>query len=448
MSVTSAVTVTVLNPPVTSMASGGIGGSSSSSAPDVATLETNAKLDRIFQMVTTSQQATQQSIEVLRAEFRKEQEETAERAAKKARLSAEVSFKRKGNERQYHFNESLQEQLHTANTRLQEVSASSLTVSSALQQAQLAIEEGTRMLKLRQKAIRLADRSEFGWSFVAEYDADELADDSDDERKIEKAEKAAERKAAMAKKKGGRSVQQSASYGREAPSNRFLQGRRVPDVVPAQQSPAVFPGRQMRPVTGAGACFFCGEFGHFRRNCPKGGAAAVAKQYPFECDIYNDCDLYDLLPVGHHVIEGQDPDAGLSTPVWELDFEDLNSIKVQGGLRQHLSYWIEVLNAPDWVVDAIQYGYVLPLFSSPTPYFGCNHGSAVANHDFVSLAIQELLVTNCIAKVESQPFICSPLSVVDGPSKKRLVINLRHLNQFLWKQSFKYEDLRIALMLF
>ena len=153
-----------------------------------------------------------------------------------------------------------------------------------------------------------------GWSFIAEYDADELADDSDNERKIEKAEKAAERKAAMARKKQGHSVQQSASYGREIPSNRLLQGRRVLDVVPTE-SPAVSPGRKVCPATGAGTCFFCGEFGHFRRNCPKGGASAAAKQYPFECDIYNDCDLYDLLPVGHHIFEGQAPDVGLSTPV-------------------------------------------------------------------------------------------------------------------------------------
>jgi len=42
----------------------------------------------------------------------------------------------------------------------------------------------------------------------------------------------------------------------------------------------------------------------------------------------------------------------------------------------------------------------------------------------------------------------SPLSVVAGPSKKRLVVNLRHLNQFLWKQSFKCKDIRTALILF
>jgi len=59
-----------------------------------------------------------------------------------------------------------------------------------------------------------------------------------------------------------------------------------------------------------GACF-CGEFGHFRWNYPKapGGATAAAKQYPFECDIYNDCDVYDLLPVGSQECEAQVPDA-------------------------------------------------------------------------------------------------------------------------------------------
>jgi len=66
--------------------------------------------------------------------------------------------------------------------------ALSLALSQCgLRKVQLTMEEGMQLLKLRQKAIKLADRSEFGWSLVAEYDADELADDSDDERKIEKA---------------------------------------------------------------------------------------------------------------------------------------------------------------------------------------------------------------------------------------------------------------------
>jgi len=52
-------------------------------------------------------------------------------------------------------------------------------------------------------------------------------------------------------------------------------------------------------------------------------------------------------------------------------------------------------------------------------------------------------------KVQSKPEVCSPLSVLGNPEVKlRLVLNLRYLNQFLHVQSFKYEDLRIAALIF
>ena len=37
---------------------------------------------------------------------------------------------------------------------------------------------------------------------------------------------------------------------------------------------------------------------------------------------------------------------------------------------------------------------------------------------------------------------------MNGVGKKRLVVNLRHVNGFLWKQKFKYEDLRLATAMF
>ena len=46
-------------------------------------------------------------------------------------------------------------------------------------------------------------------------------------------------------------------------------------------------------------------------------------------------------------------------------------------------------------------------------------------------------------------YICSPLSVVTNDmGKKRLVVNLRYLNQYLWKDHFKYEDLRTLMQMF
>ena len=38
--------------------------------------------------------------------------------------------------------------------------------------------------------------------------------------------------------------------------------------------------------------------------------------------------------------------------------------------------------------------------------------------------------------------------VVSGSGKKRLVVNMRHVNRYSWKQKLKYEDLRVAMMLF
>ena len=73
--------------------------------------------------------------------------------------------------------------------------------SPAPERAREAIEKGVRLLSERQKPIKIADRSEFGWGVVAEYTADELVEDSDYEKRPDKAEKAAERKARKKKKR-------------------------------------------------------------------------------------------------------------------------------------------------------------------------------------------------------------------------------------------------------
>jgi len=144
----------------------------------------------------------------------------------------------------------------------------------------------------------------------------------------------------MAKKKRSRSVQQSANLGCEAPSNLYHQSRRTPEVVsvPMQSTPVVLPGRQVPQVSGAGPCFYCGEFGHFRRKVP-GGAAAASKQYPLECDTYSDdCDLYDLLSVDKLDCEGQGPGNGPEDPLWELDIDEVHGLQVQGDFKEHIRF--------------------------------------------------------------------------------------------------------------
>lgn len=59
------------------------------------------------------------------------------------------------------------------------------------------LKQGQALLEECQKFIRLADRSEHGYGVVEAYMAIDLAKDSDHERRIEKTERSAERKAAQ-----------------------------------------------------------------------------------------------------------------------------------------------------------------------------------------------------------------------------------------------------------
>ena len=107
-----------------------------------------------------------------------------------------------------------------------------------------------------------------------------------------------------------------------------------------------------------------------------------------------------------------------------------------------------MIKAPATIISTIEGGYVLPLKSEPTAYMRGNHQSACKNSLFIQESLSELCTTGCAVEVSAMPVLCSPLSVFENSSgKKRLVINLRHPNQFLWKQKFKYEDLRVAMLL-
>jgi len=85
----------------------------------------------------------------------------------------------------------------------------------------------------------------------------------------------------------------------------------------------------------------------------------------------------------------------------------------------------------------------------PGRFSQLNHKSALNRKELVSQATAELEENRCIVKVHEQPYICSPLSVASNAQEKlRLVLNLHYLNQFLWVNKFKYEDLRTAIQLF
>ena len=63
-------------------------------------------------------------------------------------------------------------------------------------------------------------------------------------------------------------------------------------------------------------------------------------------------------------------------------------------------------------------------------------------------AINELLLQRCIEEIEKRPPIINPLSVsIQSSGKKRLILDLRHVNQFAYKQKFKCEDIKTFIQL-
>ncbi|KAK3746298.1 hypothetical protein QZH41_020075, partial [Actinostola sp. cb2023] len=76
------------------------------------------------------------------------------------------------------------------------------------EQALETAKKAVLVIQKRQKLIKLADKSEAGWLAVQEYESDELADGSDDEKRIKKAqEKGARKKRQMQQQTKGKRPQ-------------------------------------------------------------------------------------------------------------------------------------------------------------------------------------------------------------------------------------------------
>ena len=105
---------------------------------------------------------------------------------------------------------------------LESAASSDPGATSAVKKAKDALLRGRKLLAEHQKLIKIADCSDLGWAVVSKYSADELADD----KRLEKAEKMAERKANRHKKNAENRHQ---PYRRPAnPCLEALPGQSVP----------------------------------------------------------------------------------------------------------------------------------------------------------------------------------------------------------------------------
>lgn len=233
------------------------GEGSSSVAGSGAAAVTQAQFDQLMSAMNNVQSQMVQ----MKRELSDDREAADERLIKKMRLDKGLQFKKKSNEKQHQFNETVQDKLESAQKSLS-------STPPAIEKAKEALKEGEQLIKDRQKMIRIADRSEYGWATVAEYEEDELADGSDDEKRLYKAELRAGKKvkAGKAKKKFANRKDWSPWKPRWQPPNTASAA-----VSPQPSSSSgVKPssvGRQAQNNT-LGPCFECGKMGHLKSSCP------------------------------------------------------------------------------------------------------------------------------------------------------------------------------------
>ena len=416
-----------------------------------------------------TQKETQRQLTQLQRDFAVGQTEATKKVVQKLEEEKTATFRKKGNEIQFRFNRLLDNRFENALEELKKIPVSeesgSDAVDAAVTAARVELTEGRVDIASRQKRIRIADRSEYGWTTVELYEHDELASDSADEKKLEKAEKEAEKRVAKRKREKMSKRFKASSPERKKSGSVDPQqhsSRRVQSTGPPR-------GGMTRMI---GPCHKCGEMGHLVATCPQN---RPTNWYPFEGykgkgkDIHqgvvNNPMREELDPQEGDLRLGLDGQDGLpnnddleALQDWEgqergeivgtgSNVEQITQVK--GRLEQNVQFWKEDLQASPFVISCIEEGYKLPLLHEPPQYNDVNQRSTKTHEGFVTEAVRELLTHGCVAQVETIPYICSPLSVVVGPGgKKRLVINLRYLNQFLRKDQFKYEDIRIAMQMF
>ena len=100
------------------------------------------------------------------------------------------------------------------------------------------------------------------------------------------------------------------------------------------------------------------------------------------------------------------------------------------------------------IFKIIEEGYKIDFTHEPPPFAAKNNQSSLNQPKFVDEAIHALVKNQCVRECPTVPHCCNPLTVATGWEKLRLVLDLRHVNEYTNMKHFKYEDLSTFVELF
>uniref|UniRef100_A0A8W8NDD7 CCHC-type domain-containing protein n=1 Tax=Magallana gigas TaxID=29159 RepID=A0A8W8NDD7_MAGGI len=289
-------------------------------------------------------------------------------------------FKRKGNEAQYKFNNSVREKLIEANTSLSE---------GEPEMAFNSISSGIELIHQRQKLIKLADSSKTGWRTVQEYTQHELASDEEDEKRIFKAEIRAEKKLKEERIQKARTARRTNPYPERASS--------------VQNQPKSYENSKK-----SGTCFKCGFPGHWAKNCTtnNNNKETGSKLSTLDSNVQSMCivqskDLHACM--SEHFSESKNNVCRFVATIDE-------NVSPVGRLRGHLTKWVDI-QADKYILDVIENGYKIPFKTIPNSVCLDNNKSARDNVKVVGSEIQKLIDKGCVTEVKNVPFVVNPLTL-------------------------------------
>ena len=128
---------------------------------------------------------------------------------KKLKIQRDLVWKYEGNKIQYKFNSDLEDTLKQIRWGVD---------NGKFEYVHECISEAEEKLKSRNKLIRIADSSEGGWETVRQYEASPLADDSEDESRLKRAESRAIRKKNQKRPITNRKTARYSPYPSNAPT--------------------------------------------------------------------------------------------------------------------------------------------------------------------------------------------------------------------------------------